>query len=37
MALSLRDGYVVYTRGATSEQKYWVRKHYQAISGADSI
>lgn len=37
MALSLKNGYVVYTRGATSEQEYWRRKHYQAISGADSI
>lgn len=37
MALSLKDGYVVYTRGEDSNQEYWRRKHYQAIAGANSI
>ena len=37
MALSIKDGYVVYTRGENSKQEYWRRKHYQAISGVNGI
>ena len=37
MSLSIKKGYVVYTRGASSSSEYWRQIHYQAISGAGGI
>ena len=37
MSLSIKNGYVVYTRGASSSSEYWRQSHYQAISGAGGI
>ena len=37
MAFSIKNGDVVYHRGASSEIKYWQQVHYAAIAGADSI
>lgn len=37
MALTIQNGYVIYTRGADSKSPYWKRVHEKAVAEAGSI
>ena len=37
MALTIQNGYVIYTRGADSDSPYWKRVHEKAVAEAGSI
>lgn len=37
MALTIQNGYVIYTRGAESDSPYWKRVHEKAVAEAGSI